>query len=94
MKIFKLAIYLFILTFIIGPSYSVVLAGAANAPNPAGLYEKKCSTCHVIDRSKSKNKTEKGWRATVMRMKNSNGCPITDEEAEIIIDHLTEFYGK
>ncbi len=94
MKIFKLAIYLFILTFIIGPSYSVVLAGTAKAPSTAALYEKKCSTCHAIERSKSKRKSGKAWRKTVMRMKNSNGCPITDEEAVIIIDHLTEFYGK
>ena len=93
MNIFKLAIYLLISTFIIGPSYSVVLANGTAAYDPAQLYEKKCGVCHVIERSKSKNKTEKGWRATVIRMKRKS-TQITDEEAEIIIDHLTEFYGK
>jgi hypothetical protein len=29
-----------------------------------------------------------------MRMKNSNGAQITDEEAKIIIDYLAEEYGK
>ena len=72
MNIFKLAIYLLISTFIIGPSYSVVLANEAVASDPAQLYEKKCSTCHVIERSKSKKKSGKAWRKTVMRMKNYN----------------------
>jgi cytochrome c5 len=94
MNIFKLAIYLLVSTFIIGPSYSVVLANEAAASDPAQLYEKKCSGCHAIERSKSKKKSGKAWRKTVMRMKNYNGCPITDKEAEMIIDHLTEFYGK
>lgn len=79
---------------IIGSSYGIVLASGTEAPNPTQLYEKKCSSCHPIERSKSKRKSEKGWRKTVMRMKNTNGAPITDEEAEIIIRHLTDKYGK
>ena len=94
MNISKMTVCLLISTFIIGTSYSVVLAGVVAASSPEELYEKKCSTCHVIERSKSKKKSRKGWEITVMRMKNSNGCPITDEEAEIIIDHLTENYGN
>lgn len=57
------------------------------------LFEKKCGICHSIDRPKSTNKTEKGWKRTVKRMKK-NGAPITDEEAKIIIDYLVENYGK
>ena len=78
---------------IIGSSYGVVLADEAEAPDPAGLYEKKCSICHVIERSKSKRKSEKAWRKTVMKMKK-NGAPITDAEAEIIIRHLADTYGR
>ncbi|GBE41564.1 hypothetical protein BMS3Bbin09_01470 [bacterium BMS3Bbin09] len=89
----KLILSLMISTVIIGSSYGVVLAGGPESPDPAGLYEKKCSICHVIERSRSKRKSEKAWRATVMRMK-SNGAPITDEEARIIIRHLTDNYGK
>jgi hypothetical protein len=29
-----------------------------------------------------------------MRMKNTNGCPITDAEAETIINYLSEHYGN
>ena len=58
------------------------------------LFESKCGLCHSIDRPRSKNKTKEEWRTTVMRMKDTNSAPITDEEAEMIIDHLSENYGK
>jgi len=93
MNILKQALSLLISTVIIGSSYGVVLAGESMSPDPASLYEKKCSICHAIERSKSKNKSEKSWRQTVMRMKK-NGAPITDEEAEAIIDYLSENHGK
>jgi cytochrome c-type biogenesis protein CcmH/NrfF len=64
-----------------------------NEINARGLFEKKCSICHSINRPKSKTKTAEEWKQTVMRMKNVNGCPVTNEEAEIIIDYLTENYG-
>ncbi len=57
------------------------------------LFETKCSICHTIERPKGKKKSIEGWEATVMRMKNTNGCPITDEEAGMIIDYLAENYG-
>ena len=57
------------------------------------LFESKCNLCHNIERPKSKKKSFDGWKTTVMRMKNVNGCPLTDEEAEIIIKYLVENYG-
>jgi hypothetical protein len=65
-----------------------------SADDAKALFEKKCSACHSIDRPKSKKKTAEEWQATVMRMKNVNGCPITDEEAQIILDYLTRNYRK
>ena len=61
-----------------------------NKINAEKLFESKCSICHSIDRPKSKKKSKEGWESTVMRMKNKNGCPITDEEAKMIIDYLAE----
>jgi hypothetical protein len=61
--------------------------------NAEQLFESKCSLCHSIDRPKSKKKSKEGWETTVMRMKNKNGCPITDEEAQMIIDYLADKYG-
>lgn len=67
---------------------------AAEDINAKELFESKCSICHSIERPKSKKKTRTGWETTVMRMKNSNGAPITDEEAKIIIDYLAAEYGE
>ncbi|MBI4844719.1 MAG: photosystem P840 reaction-center cytochrome c-551 [Nitrospirae bacterium] len=64
------------------------------AVDAKALFEAKCSQCHSIDRPKSKKKTEAEWEKTVMRMKNQNGCDISDEEAKIIIKYLSETYGK
>ena len=58
------------------------------------LFESKCSLCHTIERPRSKNKTKAGWETTVMRMKNTNGAPLTDEEARAIIDYLSGKHGK
>ena len=67
---------------------------AYSAEDAKALFEKKCSACHSSDRPKSKQKTAEEWQTTVMRMKNVNGGPITDVEAQIIIDYLTRNYGK
>jgi len=67
----------------------------ARAQEDAGrsLFEQKCSVCHAPDRAKAKKKDRAGWEKTVMRMKNVNGCPITDDEAKTIIDYLAKTYG-
>lgn len=57
------------------------------------LFEEKCGMCHPIDRAKSLKKSREGWEATVMRMKNRNAAPITEEEAKKIIDYLAKTYG-
>jgi mono/diheme cytochrome c family protein len=57
------------------------------------LFEKKCSTCHSIDKPKSQKKTQTEWIETVMRMKNKNGAPVNDEEAKAITEHLAKNYG-
>ena len=58
------------------------------------LFEKRCSLCHPVSRPLSKNMSGDEWRQTVMRMKARAGDRISDEEAEIIINYLTEIRGK
>jgi cytochrome c5 len=72
--------------------------GTAFAADPVqgsakALFESKCSICHPVSRPLGKTKDKAGWTATVTRMKNVNGCPITDEEAGVIIDYLTKIRG-
>jgi cytochrome c5 len=77
----------------------VFLAGGlafAVEPSPASakaLFESKCSICHPVSRPLGKTKDRKGWTATVTRMQQGNGCPITDEEAGVIIGYLTKIRG-
>ena len=62
--------------------------------NAKVLLEKRCSLCHPGSRPLGTNKSGDEWRQTVMRMKTYAGDRISDEEAEIIIDYLTEIRGK
>ena len=55
------------------------------------LFENNCGECHNLDRPKSKKKTKDEWETTVLRMKQ-NGAAITDDEAKIIINYLSEIY--
>ena len=67
----------------------------AQASDPAkGLFESKCSRCHSTQKPTSKKRTREGWEETVTRMIKVKGASINDEEAEIIIDYLTNNYGK
>ena len=80
--------------FVVGFWHQALASSQGEKINVEQLFESKCSICHSINRPKSKKKSKEGWETTVMRMKNKNGCPITDEEAKMIIDYLAEEYGK
>ena len=58
------------------------------------VFEKRFSLCHPLSGPLGTNKSIDEWRQTVMRMKTYAGKRINDEEAEIIIDYLTEIRGK
>ena len=93
MRIF-LSIVTACVLFVSGFWHQALASSHDENTDPAQLFESKCSLCHSIERPKSKKKSKAGWEATVMRMKNKNGCPITDEEAKMIIGYLAEEYGK
>ncbi len=58
------------------------------------LFEEKCTQCHSTERIvQHEPLTREEWRQVVERMR-SNGCQLTDEEAERIADYLGETYGK
>ncbi len=68
-------------------------AGTLDDVKAKALFEAKCSICHPLSRPLGKNKTRKGWTEDVTRMQKVNGCPITDEEARVIIDYLVTIRG-
>jgi hypothetical protein len=63
-------------------------------PDGGVLYEEKCSLCHSLERPESKRMTYDEWHSTVLRMKNQNGAPITDQEAEVITEYLAATRGN
>jgi mono/diheme cytochrome c family protein len=76
---------------------STVLCPAAEKEVTDGktLFENNCGKCHNLDRPKSKKKTSGEWETTVLRMKmKKNGAAITDDEAKLIINYLSETFKK
>ncbi|MEJ5300135.1 MAG: c-type cytochrome [Thermodesulforhabdaceae bacterium] len=61
--------------------------------DPRQLFEKKCNACHSSEKPKSLRKSKQDWEKTVLRMKNKKGSNISDEEAQIIIEFLSNNYG-
>ncbi len=78
-----------VLLFFLG----AVLVGAADSGEARRLFERKCSTCHSIERPKSQGKTKTGWQATVLRMKR-HGARLSDGDAAAIVDYLARTYPK
>ena len=60
-------------------------------PDGAALLEQRCSVCHPSARPKSKMKTAKEWEATVTRMMGK-GAKLTEEEKQILVEHLSQTY--
>ena len=88
----RLTIY-FVIAALLITSGAMVKGAYTGEADAQALFEQKCSICHSTDRPKSKKKTASEWAATVERMRK-NGCPLTDEEAKVIVDHLAKNYGK
>jgi cytochrome c5 len=74
-------------------SVPAVPSTSGGDPEARALFESKCSICHPVSRPLGKTKDRAGWTTTVTRMQKVNGCPITDEEAGVIIDYLTKIRG-
>jgi cytochrome c5 len=72
-----------------------VTAPAVDGQGGAGraLFEAKCPVCHDLGRPLGKTKDRGGWTATVKRMQQVNGAPITDGEANEIVDYLVKVRG-
>ena len=56
----------------------------------------QCSICHSLDyiTMNARILDRAGWEKTVGKMINVMGAPIDDADKQIIIDYLTQNYGK
>ena len=66
----------------------------ADNSDAKGLFEKRCSLCHPTSRPLSTTKSGEDWQKTVDRMKGRANGRISDMDAGIIIEYLTEIKGK
>jgi sulfite dehydrogenase len=59
------------------------------------LAQQKCLVCHSAEyvNYQPPTSTPAYWKATVARMKRPFGAPVSDQEAEQIIDYLVQTYG-
>ena len=62
------------------------------AGDGAALLEERCTECHSLDRTTSKQKTREEWEKTVVRMVD-RGAQLNEEEQAILIAYLAETYG-
>jgi len=92
----KLVICIIGVAFFILPVVSACSAEkqTGQAVDTKALFEKKCGSCHGLDKPKSKQKTQPEWADTVLRMKNKNGAPVNEEEVKSITEYLAKNYGK
>ena len=90
----KMAALILAMTFI-GAGIAIADEKGADPANVKGkeLFEAKCAICHPLSRPLGKTMNRDNWMATVTRMQKVNGCPITDEEAKIIVEYLAKVRG-
>ena len=72
----------------------LLMSTAAKGSSARAVFEKRCSLCHPASRALGTIKSGEKWGQTVLRMKLKAGGRIGDEEAETIIEYLTESRGK
>jgi cytochrome c5 len=82
-------------TFITAAALTLAATPALCAePSPLAegktLFEKKCATCHTLDRSLAKQADRAGWESTIRRMvANAKGADLDKAQVEPILGYLT-----
>lgn len=62
--------------------------GAPSISEGEMLVNDRCTRCHSLDRVNAADKDRTGWSVTVARM-IGNGAMLSETEADIVIDYLT-----
>jgi cytochrome c5 len=75
-------------------SFSYSTSIAEQQVDAKALFEEKCSVCHELERPRSQKKTRAEWEVTLSWMKSMIDADISEKDAKIILDYLSENYGK
>ncbi len=59
------------------------------------LASSECAICHSLEYipSNAPAMDRAGWQKTVQKMRERFGAPITDEQAQVILDYLSAAYS-
>jgi hypothetical protein len=67
------------------------ISGCSSKP-PAQVVEEQCVGCHALSIVENSRKSPEEWKSTVTRMVQL-GAKLDDQQAEAVIDYLSETYG-
>jgi len=68
-------------------------AATAAPPDGASLLQARCTRCHTLDRVQQTPRTVSEWQTVVARMR-SKGAQLNDAEADALVQHLAQTFGK
>jgi hypothetical protein len=80
-----------VLLVVAGVVALIVTAGCSQ-PSAQELVEERCAVCHSLSVVETAQKTPQEWEETVNRM-IEKGARLNDQEAEDVVDYLSETYG-
>jgi cytochrome c-type biogenesis protein CcmH/NrfF len=71
---------------------ALIVTAGCSQPSAQELVEERCAVCHALSVVETAQKTPQKWEETVNRM-IEKGARLDDQEAEEVIDYLSEAYG-
>ena len=71
-----------------------VFVQAVSDDEAKALFEEKCNICHSATNATDLRETPDGWREIVLRMKDDNGCDLSNAQVETILGYLNKNYGR
>ena len=83
----------------------LTFAGAATWPSrtharwldqdpSAATFQRVCSNCHPITRVTASRRSRPQWEEVIETMINSRNAKVSDEDYEVILEHLVKNYGR
>jgi virginiamycin B lyase len=87
------------LVLVAAGSFSSILAGQTQPPNPLPdgigkeIVQSVCTKCHTLERVVDSGYTGDGWRLTVDQMV-SNGAKLTPERMPVVVDYLAKSFPE
>ena len=77
------------------PAASVRAAQTLPDSPAKAILEANCTTCHNLDRVKTKHFDKESWQGVIESMRGKRGGPkdLTDDDIQVLADYLTKNFG-